>query len=86
VVADSLSQCVERGEIVPCTALALPAPRRRRGTGRGDRRDVPGRLSEEDITVADLTGVAVQDIEIAGPYWTRSPRREAVDVGNGVFG
>ena len=42
-------------------------------TGRGDVVElgdvisgrVPGRTSEDQITVADLTGVAVQDIKIA---------------------
>jgi ornithine cyclodeaminase len=27
--------------------------------------DVPGRISDDQVTVADLTGVAVQDIQIA---------------------
>lgn len=65
VVADSVSQCVERGEI----HRALEA-------GRIERSDVielgdvisgrvDGRTSDEQITVADLTGVAVQDIKIA---------------------
>ena len=65
VVADSIEQCLVRGEI----HRALEA-------GSIDRGDVvelgdviagrtPGRTSEDQITVADLTGVAVQDIKIA---------------------
>ena len=65
VVADSISQCIERGEI----SHALK-------DGKLDKNDMVelgsvlnehhlGRTSSEQITVADLTGVAVQDIQIA---------------------
>jgi len=64
VVADSIEQCLNRGEI----HRALKA-------GHLDRADVIelgdviaspglGRRSEDQLTVADLTGVAVQDIQI----------------------
>jgi len=58
VVADSISQCLVRGEI----HQALKA-----GVLEKERIVQPeiGRTSEEQITVADLTGVAVQDIQIA---------------------
>jgi ornithine cyclodeaminase len=65
IVADSLSQCRLRGEI----HKALDAGRIREDrcvelgaiiSGRAR-----GRTSESQITVADLTGVAVQDIKIA---------------------
>ncbi len=65
VVADSVPQCLERGEI----HQAIQA-------GRLDQKSVvelgnvisgasPGRSSDNQISVADLTGVAVQDIQIA---------------------
>jgi ornithine cyclodeaminase len=65
VVADSIEQCLVRGEI-----------HRAMKAGSIDCGDVaelgdviagrtPGRTSEDQITVADLTGVAVQDIKIA---------------------
>ncbi len=65
VVADSIDQCLGRGEV--CHAL-------RAGTIReGDVIELGnvvagralGRTSEDQVTVADLTGVAVQDIEIS---------------------
>ncbi|TGT46320.1 ornithine cyclodeaminase family protein [Mesorhizobium sp. M8A.F.Ca.ET.165.01.1.1] len=64
VVADSIQQCLLRGEIH--TAIAA-------GAIDGDRvvelgnviSGKAGRRSRADITVADLTGVAVQDIMIA---------------------
>jgi len=64
VVADSISQCLERGEIshairqqaiVPDTLVEL-------GDIVAGRRQ--GRTNDRQITVVDLTGVAVQDIQI----------------------
>jgi ornithine cyclodeaminase len=65
VVADSLSQCVERGEIAHAVRSRCVRPDDVVELGAVIAGKAPGRLSEEDITVADLTGVAVQDIEIA---------------------
>jgi ornithine cyclodeaminase len=65
VVADSLSQCVERGEIAHALRSRCVRSDDVVELGAVIAGKVPGRLSEEDITVADLTGVAVQDIEIA---------------------
>jgi ornithine cyclodeaminase len=65
VVADSISQCRERGEI----AHALRASRIREEQlielGQVISGAKPGRTSESQLTIADLTGVAVQDIQIA---------------------
>jgi ornithine cyclodeaminase len=65
VVADSLSQCVERGEIAHALRSRCLRPDDVVELGAVVAGTAPGRLAEEDITVADLTGVAVQDIEIA---------------------
>jgi len=65
VVADSISQCRLRGEI----HKALEAGRIREDRivelGAVISGREKGRTSESQITVVDLTGVAVQDIEIA---------------------
>ncbi len=65
VVADSLSQCRERGEIH--RALGSGHLQEERVVELGDiiGGRAPGRTSEEQITVADLTGVAIQDLQIA---------------------
>jgi len=65
VVADSIPQCLERGEIHQ--ALKVGAIRRDDivELGRITAGDTPGRNSEEQVTIADLTGVAVQDIQIS---------------------
>jgi ornithine cyclodeaminase len=64
VVADSIPQCLLRGEIR--AAIAAGALRREDIVELGNV--IAGnarRCSADDITVADLTGVAVQDIMIA---------------------
>ncbi len=64
-VADSISQCLIRGEIHQ--ALRADAIRESDIIELGSiiAGDASGRTSELQITVADLTGVAVQDIQIA---------------------
>ena len=65
VVADSLSQCAVRGEIFHATAAGELAPNAAVELGDLLAGDHPGRVDDGQITVADLTGVAVQDIAIA---------------------
>ena len=64
VVADSLRQCASRGEIARACAEGFD------GTAVVELGDVVagrrhGRTSETQITIVDLTGVAVQDLAIA---------------------
>ncbi len=65
VVADSIHQCSERGSLAH--ALADHAVQRENVIELGDllsgKRAL--RRNESDISIADLTGVAVQDIKIA---------------------
>lgn len=65
VVADSVSQCVDHGE---CFA-AVKGRQIEEGSilelGNVIKNPAIGRTSEDQITVADLTGVAIQDIQIA---------------------
>jgi ornithine cyclodeaminase len=65
VVADSVSQCRERGEIA--RALDSGALSLAQVTELGDviAGRAPRRTSDDQITVFDSTGVAVQDIQIA---------------------
>ena len=73
VVADSISQCRERGEISKaldsgCLAEAdIIELGQIIGTYRSKNQgsQANARASEDQITVADLTGVAIQDIQIA---------------------
>jgi ornithine cyclodeaminase len=65
VVADSISQCRERGEIAHALRAGLIDAEQLRELGQVISGTAPGRSSDHQITVADLTGVAVQDIQIA---------------------
>ena len=65
VVADSVYQCLQRGEIFQAIQLQQIQPHDVRELGAVIAGKAQGRSNEEQITVADLTGVAVQDIQIA---------------------
>ena len=65
VVADSISQCLERGEIHQALNSDAIAETDLVELGSIIAGDVAGRTSDDQITVADLTGVAVQDIQIS---------------------
>ncbi len=65
VVADSISQCLLRGEIHQALKAGVLEKERIVELGNLIVRPELRRISEEQITIADLTGVAVQDIQIA---------------------
>ena len=65
VVADSISQCVERGEIHQALKSGAIAESDIVELGSIIAGDAAGRQSDDQTTVADLTGVAVQDIQIS---------------------
>ncbi|MCZ8036511.1 MAG: hypothetical protein O9288_17430 [Novosphingobium sp.] len=65
VVADSLPQCLVRGEIHHAIAAGALAEAAVTELGAVIARRAQGRRTQSGVTVADLTGVAVQDIMIA---------------------
>jgi len=65
VIADSISQCIERGEISHAIKDGKLTKNNLVELGHVLNGQHPGRISQDQITVADLTGVAVQDIQIA---------------------
>ncbi len=65
VVADLISQCVDHGEISAAVANGLFDQERAIELGDILSGKRVGRQDPEDITIADLTGLAVQDIAIA---------------------
>ena len=71
VVADSKSQCSHRGEIAHGLADGVVALDRVVELGQVVAGTAVGRQSEDQITVADLTGVAVQDAAIATAVFER---------------
>lgn len=66
VVADRLSQCLELGEIHHAAAAGSVRADACVELGSIVAGNAAGRESDEQITVADLTGVGVQDAAIAG--------------------
>lgn len=77
VVADSREQCRLRGEIHQAIAAGLLSMDGVAELGEVIAGSSPGRQSASDVTVTDLTGVAVQDLAIAEAVF------EAVDGGRG---
>ncbi len=68
VVADSISQCVLRGEIshaLRAHLISKDDSKKLVELGHIIARKADGRTAPHQITVADLTGVAVQDIRVA---------------------
>jgi ornithine cyclodeaminase len=64
VVADSISQCLTRGEIHHALKHGVIQESEIVELGNVIAGKIPARTSDEQVTVADLTGVAVQDIQI----------------------
>ena len=64
-IVDSLSQCVLLGESHFAIAAGLIDETDLKELGAIISGDRPGRQNDQEITFADLTGVAVQDIQIA---------------------
>jgi ornithine cyclodeaminase len=65
VVADSISQCLLRGEIHQALKAGVLEKERVVELGKVIVNPELQRTSEKQTTIADLTGVAVQDIQIA---------------------
>jgi len=65
VVADSIPQCLLRGEIFKAIEAGAITQDQLVELGSIIAGTAEGRTSDEQVTVADLTGVAVQDIKIA---------------------
>ena len=71
VVVDSLSQCTDHGEIQTAIRASDVAKSDLVELGNIISGSSPGRSSDEQITIADLTGVAVQDIAIASAVYNK---------------
>ncbi len=76
VVADSISQCVERGEIAHAIQKRLIKTEDLVELGHVISDQSPARTSDDQITIADLTGVAVQDIQIAKAVYQATASEE----------
>ena len=71
VVADAIPQCLSRGEIYQAIEAGTLTPDNLVELGTIINGQHPGRTSDSHITIADLTGVAVQDIMITQAVYSR---------------
>jgi ornithine cyclodeaminase len=78
VVVDSLSQCEFRGEVFKALGAGLIRKEDLVELGAVIADERFRRASEDETTVADLTGVAVQDVQISKAVWAavRGPGRK----------
>ena len=65
MVAGSVSQCLERGELSRAAREGLLDADYGTELGRIAAGETPGRTYEDQVAVADLTGLAVQDLQVA---------------------
>ena len=65
VVADSISQCVDHGECCPAVKDGSIAESSIIELGTLINDPSLGRTNDDQITIADQTGVAIHDIQIA---------------------
>ncbi len=65
LVVDLVTQCAHHGEVSHAIATGMVHPNTLVELGAIFAGEAPGRQSTSDITIADLTGIAAQDIAIA---------------------
>jgi ornithine cyclodeaminase len=78
VVADSIAQCRERGEISHALKGHFLRENQLWELGQVISGHAPGRQTNDQITVVDLTGVAVQDIQVAKAVYEVACQEEKV--------
>lgn len=72
VIVDSQSQCIELGDVSYAVKKGLIKKERLLELGEVIMNSSLGRTSESEITLADLTGVAIQDLQIAAVIFEKS--------------
>lgn len=75
IVADSITQCIERGDIAHAVKNNMLEKIKIIELGHVITGASGKRVSDEQLTIADLTGVAVQDIQIAKCVYNQFSKR-----------
>jgi ornithine cyclodeaminase len=73
VVVDSVSQCADHGDLAHAVRAGVIRPNDVRELGAVIAGKAHGRTSPDQLTIADLTGVAVQDVQIAKAVYRATP-------------
>jgi len=71
IMVDDHDQCVHHGDLGHAVRGGLVPENADIALGAVLAGERPGRTSETDITIADLTGIAAEDMAVAGLVWSR---------------
>ena len=71
IMVDDHGQCVHHGDLGHAVRGGLVPEDADIALGAVLAGDKPGRLSDDDITIVDLTGIAAEDMAVAGLVWSR---------------
>ena len=71
IMVDDHGQCVHHGDLGHAVRGGLVPEDADIDLGAVLAGDKPGRLSDDDITIVDLTGIAAEDMAVAGLVWSR---------------
>ena len=71
IMVDDHGQCVHHGDLGHAVRGGLVPEDADIDLGAVLAGDEPGRLSDDDITIVDLTGIAAEDMAVAGLVWSR---------------
>ncbi|WP_085905749.1 ornithine cyclodeaminase [Kiloniella majae] len=71
IMVDDLAQCVHHGDLGHAVRGGLISEDRAISLGLVLAGEQQGRLNADDITIADLTGIAAEDIAVASLVWER---------------
>ncbi|HUS53856.1 MAG TPA: hypothetical protein VMY41_07600 [Thermohalobaculum sp.] len=74
IMVDDHDQCVHHGDFGFAVRESFVPPNADIALGAVLAGDASGRNSDQDITIADLTGIAAQDIAVGGLIWNRRGR------------
>jgi ornithine cyclodeaminase len=71
IMVDDHNQCVHHGDLGHAVRNGLVADDVDIALGTVLAGEKPGRTSDDDITIVDLTGIAAEDMAVAGLVWSR---------------
>jgi ornithine cyclodeaminase len=71
IMVDDHAQCVHHGDLGHAVRGGLVPENADIALGAVLAGENPGRMSEDDITIVDLTGIAAEDMAVAGLVWSR---------------
>ena len=71
IMVDDHAQCVHHGDLGHAVRGGLVPENADIALGAVLAGEKPGRMSEDDITIVDLTGIAAEDMAVAGLVWSR---------------